>query len=140
MTLFNSLFKKMVTKNQDKVKEKKKEKEKEKEREPGAKRHHMVSGTLAQLYTVFGLKLGCSGVSRAVFVPDALQVASCLVRLSMLRLYCYSSGTNESLVVRRKDIFDDEFIVRTSETVFHRSILKSSHFLNVRSQSNEQNY
>ena len=75
-----------------------------------------------------------------MFVPDALQVASCSVRLSMLRLYCYSSGTNESLVVRRKGIFDDEFIVRTSETVFHRSILKSSHFLNVRSQSNEQNY
>ena len=31
------------------------------EEEPGAKRHHMVSGTLAPLYTVFGLKLGCSG-------------------------------------------------------------------------------
>ena len=28
--------------------------------ETGAKRHHMVSGTLAPLYTVFGLKLGCS--------------------------------------------------------------------------------
>ena len=27
---------------------------------PVAKRHHMVSGTLALLYTVFGLKLGCS--------------------------------------------------------------------------------
>ena len=28
---------------------------------PVAKRHHMVSGTLAPLYTVFWLKLGCSG-------------------------------------------------------------------------------
>ena len=27
---------------------------------PVAKRHHMVSGTLAPLYIVFGLKLGCS--------------------------------------------------------------------------------
>ena len=28
---------------------------------PGAKRHHMVSGALAPLYIVFGLKLGFSG-------------------------------------------------------------------------------
>ena len=28
--------------------------------QPGAKRHSMVSGALAPLYTVFGLKLGCS--------------------------------------------------------------------------------
>ena len=27
---------------------------------PVAKRHYMVSGTLAPLYTVFGLKLGCN--------------------------------------------------------------------------------
>ena len=27
---------------------------------PVAKRHDMVSGTLALLYTVFGMKLGCS--------------------------------------------------------------------------------
>ena len=43
------------------------QKEREKEKyigekgKPVAKRHHMVSGTLAPLYTVFGLKLGCSG-------------------------------------------------------------------------------
>ena len=28
------------------------------QKQPVAKRHHMVSGTLALLYTVFGLKLG----------------------------------------------------------------------------------
>ena len=33
---------------------------------PGAKRHHMVSGTLAPLYTVFGLKLGCSGAAAPI--------------------------------------------------------------------------
>ena len=34
--------------------------------EPGAKRHHMVSGTLAPLYTVFGLKLDCSGAAALI--------------------------------------------------------------------------
>ena len=34
--------------------------------QPGAKRHHMVSGTLAPLYTVFGLKLGCSGAAAPI--------------------------------------------------------------------------
>ena len=29
--------------------------------QPDAKKHHMVSGILAPLYTVYGLKLGCSG-------------------------------------------------------------------------------
>ena len=33
---------------------------------PVAKRHHMVSGTLAPLYTVFGLKLGCSGAAAPI--------------------------------------------------------------------------
>ena len=33
------------------------------EKQPIAKRNHMVSGTLAPLYTVFGLKLGCSGAA-----------------------------------------------------------------------------
>ena len=28
--------------------------------------HHMVSGTLAPLYTVFGLKLGCSGAAAPI--------------------------------------------------------------------------
>ena len=40
--------------------------EKEKEKEPGAKRHHMVSDTLAPLYTVYGLKLGCSGATAPI--------------------------------------------------------------------------
>ena len=31
-----------------------------------AKRHHMVSGTLAPLYTVFGLKLGCNGAAAPI--------------------------------------------------------------------------
>ena len=34
--------------------------------EPVAKRHHMVSGTLAPLYTVFGVKLGCSGAAAPI--------------------------------------------------------------------------
>ena len=46
--------------------ERRREREKEKEREPVAKRHHMVSGTLALLYTVFGLKLGCSGAATPI--------------------------------------------------------------------------
>ena len=33
---------------------------------PVAKRHYMVSGTLAPLYTVFGLKLGCSGAAAPI--------------------------------------------------------------------------
>ena len=33
---------------------------------PVAKRHHMVSGTLSPLYTVFGLKLGCSGAAALI--------------------------------------------------------------------------
>ena len=33
---------------------------------PGAKRHHVVSGTLAPLYTVFELKLGCSGAAAPI--------------------------------------------------------------------------
>ena len=33
---------------------------------PVAKRHHMVSGTLAPFYTVFGLKLGCSGAAALI--------------------------------------------------------------------------
>ena len=33
---------------------------------PVAKRHHMVSSTLALLYTVFGLKLGCSGAAAPI--------------------------------------------------------------------------
>ena len=33
---------------------------------PGAKRHHVVSGTFAPLYTVFGLKLGCSGAAAPI--------------------------------------------------------------------------
>ena len=33
---------------------------------PVAKRHHMVSGTLAPLYIVFGLKLGCSGAAALI--------------------------------------------------------------------------
>ncbi len=37
--------------------------EKERKREPVAKRHHMVSGTLAPLYTIVGLKLGCIGAA-----------------------------------------------------------------------------
>ena len=35
-------------------------------KKPGAKRHHMVSGTLAPLYTVFGLKLGYSGAAALI--------------------------------------------------------------------------
>ena len=31
-----------------------------------AKRHHVISGTLAPLYTVFGLKLGCSGAAAPI--------------------------------------------------------------------------
>ena len=34
--------------------------------EPGAKRHHMVSETLAPLYTIFKLKLGCSGAAAPI--------------------------------------------------------------------------
>ena len=34
--------------------------------EPVAKRHRMVSSTLAPLYTVFGLKLGCSGAAAPI--------------------------------------------------------------------------
>ena len=30
------------------------------------KRHHIVSGTLAPLYTVFGLTLGCSGAAAPI--------------------------------------------------------------------------
>ena len=45
--------------------ERNRETEREKEK-PGAKRHHMVSGTLAPLYTVFGLKLGCSGAAAPI--------------------------------------------------------------------------
>ena len=33
---------------------------------PGAKRHHTVSCTLAPLYTVFGLKLDCSGAAAPI--------------------------------------------------------------------------
>ena len=33
---------------------------------PVAKRHHMVSSTLAPFYTVFGLKLGCSGAAAPI--------------------------------------------------------------------------
>ena len=40
--------------------------EEENGEEPVAKRHHMVSGTLAPLYTVFGLKLGCSGAAAPI--------------------------------------------------------------------------
>ena len=40
--------------------------ERERKREPVAKRHHMVSGTLAPLYIVFGLKLGCSGAAALI--------------------------------------------------------------------------
>ena len=40
-----------------------KEKKRKKKEEPGAKRHDVVSGTLAPLYTVFGLQLGCSGAA-----------------------------------------------------------------------------
>ena len=36
------------------------------QKKPGAKRHYMVSGTLAPLYTVFGLKLGCSGATAPI--------------------------------------------------------------------------
>ena len=42
------------------------EEEEEEEEEPVAKRHHMVSGTLAPLYTVFGSKLGCSGAAAPI--------------------------------------------------------------------------
>ena len=35
------------------------------DKKPGAKRH-VVSGTLALLYTVFGLKLGCSGAAAPI--------------------------------------------------------------------------
>ena len=53
-------------------KERKKEREKgikkkeERRKQPVTKRHHMVSGTLAPLYTVFGLKLGCSGAAAPI--------------------------------------------------------------------------
>ena len=40
--------------------------EKQRNKEPVAKRHHMVSGTLAPLYTAFGLKLGCSGAAAPI--------------------------------------------------------------------------
>ena len=33
---------------------------------PVAKRHHMVSGTLAPFYTVFGLQLGCNGAAAPI--------------------------------------------------------------------------
>ena len=33
---------------------------------PLAKRHHMVSGALAPLYTIFGLKLGCNGAAAPI--------------------------------------------------------------------------
>ena len=35
-------------------------------KKPVAKRHHMVSSTLAPLYTVFGSKLGCSGAAAPI--------------------------------------------------------------------------
>ena len=38
----------------------------EKKKKPVAKRYHMVSGTLAPLYIVFGLKLGCSGAAAPI--------------------------------------------------------------------------
>ena len=47
------------------MKERRKERKKERMK-PGAKRHHMFSGTLAPLYTVFGLKLGCSGAAAPI--------------------------------------------------------------------------
>ena len=43
-----------------------KETKAERRKKPVAKRHHMVSGTLAPLYTVFGLKLGCSGAAAPI--------------------------------------------------------------------------
>ena len=42
------------------------EDEEEEDEEPVAKRRHMVSGTLAPLYTVFWLKLGCSGAAAPI--------------------------------------------------------------------------
>ena len=42
------------------------DKRKKIKRKPGAKRHHMVSGTLAPLYTVFWFKLGCSGAAAPI--------------------------------------------------------------------------
>ena len=50
----------------EKKRKKKKEKKWKKMEEPGAKRHHVVSGTLSPLYTVFGLKLGCSGAAAPI--------------------------------------------------------------------------
>ncbi len=41
--------------------------------EPVAKRHHMVSGNLAPLYIVFGLKLGCSGAATAREIQRELK-------------------------------------------------------------------
>ena len=35
-------------------------------KKPVAKRHHMVSGILAPLYTFLGLKLGCSGAAALI--------------------------------------------------------------------------
>ncbi len=41
-------------------------KEKNDKKKPGAKRHHVASGTLAPLYTVFELKLACSGAAALI--------------------------------------------------------------------------
>ena len=57
--------KKPKKKRKKKKKKKKKERRKKKEK-PSTKRHHMVSGTLALLYTVFELKLGCSGAAAPI--------------------------------------------------------------------------
>ena len=46
--------------------QKEEEEEEGEERELVAKRHHMVSGTLALLYTVFQLKLGCRGAASPI--------------------------------------------------------------------------
>ena len=49
------------------MKRNKKEMKREKKNmKPVAKRHHMDSGTLAPLYIVFGLKLGCSGAAAPI--------------------------------------------------------------------------
>ena len=57
---------KETEKEKEKEKEKERERKRESEKEPVAKRHHMVSDTLAPLYTVFGLKLGCSGAAAPI--------------------------------------------------------------------------
>ena len=45
-------FYKIIEEQGVRVRHRQRKREKERERKPGAKRHHMVSGTLAPLYTL----------------------------------------------------------------------------------------